>query len=752
MARVLAVILAMVVVILACGPTTPTVPFFVYHLSHVDSTFGRGGRAVAVDVDPANSNIAIAGAEQGGLFRTADGGTTWTHLDALPVPNIMDARFVLGDHSGKTLVVTGWVDSHVDNDGGVWVSADSGTTWSHVALPSPCSGPTKGFGIGFDPQSADVLVGTSCGLVISHDVASKGGQASWSMLFPVSTISVVVEPGTLTGRIDACSDGGPNGRGIYVQSGAGTFTFAQPSPGSLTPDCQTVNSVAVSPIASALTATAIFATSGRTVIQSNDGGIHWTDLQADPYNDGRPIWVRTERTTAASFSLYVPGQVESCQSYVDSWSCPINGWTRVPASSLNHDMNDIAFSPAGTCPQIMALDFGVVRGDPPGTTTCTNGSGWQLAGNDAAGFHALQIYDVAGQLNRSVGPNGKITLINTDLYIATQDNHAQFSPDGGVTWQDVAANDEYYLQSPLFTVTGDPDRSGATFVECAPCSAYKVQQTGNALGMVSPWPAHPPIVNGKPDLNGSPPTLLSAGKYVQWSVDLTTLYLTTDDGATWTAVATVPAGYSGPDWLMQVSGGTTATPTIFDQLAGPGGSTALIRISGIRNPSTGAAQMGTAAPLPSSSTQPVLGWYCKESGGNDCPVPYGVDPANANHLITADFKTKQMVVTTDGGQTWQPNTQLTQLLTANGSLSFDTPDSQARVIAFDPLHPNLVLVGTEQAGIIASSDGGQTWVTIPQSQQLVNITSFFFDDLHAVVYVGTFSSGLWRFNFTNQIT
>ena len=752
------VLVGVLLILPACsGLTFPIVPIFDFHLSHVTSTFGRGGRAVAVDVDPADARVAIAGAEQGGLFRTDDGGRTWTHLDALPVPNIIDARFVPADASGRTLVVTGGPDSRVRNDGGIWVSADGGASWSHVALPAPCSGPRylAGQGIGFDPRSADVLVGTGCGLVISHDVASRGGQASWSMLFPFPTVSVVVDPSPGPTIIDACANG-PSGRGLYLIWAPSIFTFA-----SSRPDCQSVHSIAVSPVAFALPPfprTDIFATSGTTVIQSHDRGATWTDLMAAPNNSGtggRPIWVRIEQTSTDTLSLYAPGEVESCtrSPSITNWSCPINGWAYVPASSNNHDINDIAFSPTGTCPQFMALDFGVLGGDPPGTTTCSDGSAWPLTGTDAAGFHALQIYDIAGQLHWSISQFGWITPLNTNLYIATQDNHAQYSPDGGRTWQDLASNDDFYLQSPLVTVGGDPDRSGVTFATCCkivgpPLSVIKAQQTGNALGTSSTWPLTSAGCNGLSHLSTqTPPTLIAAGQYVEWSADSRTLFLSTDDGCMWTAVATLPTNISNPNFIMQVSEASSTNPIIYD-VAVVGSSLALIKISGIKNPSTGAPQTGSVAPLP-GSVQPELSDFCL---GYKCPTAYGVDPANANHLIAADLRTQQMVVTTDGGMNWAPNTQLTQLVTAYGTVIFNVGAlTQARVIAFDPLQPNLVLVGTKQAGIIASTDGGQTWSTIPLSQQLVNITSFFFDDQFGVVYVGTFSSGLWRFNWTNSV-
>src|SRR5262249_5643672 len=38
------------------------------------------GRVTAIDVHPTNPNIAYVGTAQGGLYRTLDGGTTWTAL------------------------------------------------------------------------------------------------------------------------------------------------------------------------------------------------------------------------------------------------------------------------------------------------------------------------------------------------------------------------------------------------------------------------------------------------------------------------------------------------------------------------------------------------------------------------------------------------------------------------------------------------------------------------------------------------
>src|SRR6185436_10611967 len=77
------------------------------------------GRAVAVTVDPGNSDRAIVASESGGLFKTTDHGRTWTHLDNLPMFRMRDVKYgpVLpgGD---RVVIATGPADSRTINQGG----------------------------------------------------------------------------------------------------------------------------------------------------------------------------------------------------------------------------------------------------------------------------------------------------------------------------------------------------------------------------------------------------------------------------------------------------------------------------------------------------------------------------------------------------------------------------------------------------------------------------------------------------------
>ena len=66
------------------------------------------------------------------------------------------------------------------------------------------------------------------------------------------------------------------------------------------------------------------------------------------------------------------------------------------------------------------------------------------------------------------------------------------------------------------------------------------------------------------------------------------------------------------------------------------------------------------------------------------------------------------------------------------------------LIAFDPGNSQHVLVGTDQAGIIASANGGLTWSALPGTSRATAITSFFFDNRTNVIYVATYGRGLWK--------
>jgi photosystem II stability/assembly factor-like uncharacterized protein len=683
-------------------------------LSEFQPDISRGGRAAVIDVSPRDSNVALVGSDQGGIFRTADGGAHWSHVDAFPSVGISDLRFVPNTNPAAVLASTspdGWLDPTV-NHGGVWRSIDSGITWSHATLNSVCgAGVHAGRGISFVPNSNDVLLAADCGLVVSHDLG-----ATWSsIVFRGPVTSVVAHSSSL---IDICAWSG------HLRSNDGGLTWPPDPTAPPRPDCAVPHSLAASPLEDNV----LFGTSGGTVLESDTAGSTWFDLKAQPFNE-RPNWVKTRMVSATQFALHVPGETQTCGGGTGGQRC-LTTWKRIPASSLNHDLNDIAFPPNGSCPQFVALDFGIVSADPPGTINCSDGSQWPLVGSGAAGYDALQIYDVIGQINQQGG--------FTNLYFGTQDNHVWANNDAKTSgWIDLGGNEGLGLQSPVSAAPIDPTFLGVTGAFCSnPCSDFFIPRTSSGT-----WGANQGWAHTDPPGSDEPPSLIEPQVYVQFKGN--DLFMTTTMGSQWTKVASLSLRRFIT--LSQV-GGPPSNPTIYLAVFKPSGGNALAKVTGIRNPA-GAPQPGSVVNCIGAGCQPTFGTNLVNLHVVCLAIPcfgvFGVDPANANHIIAADEGTQQMKVSNDGGASWMVDDQLTRAVTMNGRLSFN---SQPLSVYFDAANPNHVFVGTSQAGIVASVDGGQTWTTIVDSPKLTAITSFFFDSWHRFVYVATFSRGLWRLN------
>ena len=198
-----------------------------------------------------------------------DSGVTWRHLESFVPFRIQDVRFAPGESTGNTLIATTGVDSQlVTPGGGIWVSRNLGATWTKAVLAG-CSSVLNGQGLGFVPGSNDIYAGTDCGLALSHDLG-----ATWSIVYQFATFAVV--PSTLSIPIDICA-ADPQGRRHHYRSSSSPLNFVASASG---PDCQSVHSIAVSPFAT----NTIFATQGGTVIESDNAGANWTDLQASPFN------------------------------------------------------------------------------------------------------------------------------------------------------------------------------------------------------------------------------------------------------------------------------------------------------------------------------------------------------------------------------------------------------------------------------------------------------------------------------------
>jgi len=730
---------------LACGSSSSSSPVAAT-FKEMQTNISRGGRSVAVSVSAADQQIAIVASESGGLFRTADGGSTWQHVDSFAPFRMVDVSFAEpGSADRQVVIATTLKDAQTSataNAGGVWRSADSGLSWSHVTLPAGCAPPQNAWGIAY-LGSSTVFVGADCGLLSSTDLG-----LSWTVVLAQGVRSVVARRSAASTLIDVCLIGGGHRRS--TDAGA---TWSATHSG---PSCATAHSIASSP----LEADVLFATQGTGLVESDDGGQTWpTNLRATAYNDpGRPVWVRTRLAIdrdPAHFDLYFPGRRVTCSNAAPR--CPTNAgetWARVPASTLNHDINGLAFDPSGNCPRLMVVDWGVYRsGNASASFPCGADDAWTHVGRSSTGLGSLQIYDVTGQLHYPISGSGVFLSGYTNLFLGTMDNLLWATRDAGSAgWRGFGIEGSY-LESIYQAPLGPATDLQLTYMEFG--------GGGKAMKLVpnvqaGTWPSPPtPWTASVPPGNGTAPVLVSDHTYVQWSGN--SLFLTSDSGTTWSLLGTLPADPADPTDTLRINGfgsgqatQTTAGPAFYEfvtDTAGRNGLALLTNTSATNTPRT--LELRTFAGVnnrgSSSGLQRIFS-NCFAPGAWYCQPVYAADPNDYRNLIAADLAQKAMVISNDAAQSWHESVGLTKLVTAGGTLSFTDAigGCQAHVIAYDPGNSSHILVGTDQGGLLASANGGLTWRALPGTAAATAITSIFFDDRTGTIYVATYGRGLWK--------
>jgi uncharacterized repeat protein (TIGR01451 family) len=326
------------------------------------------GRVVSATVRSDDSSEAIVASFSGGLFKTRNGGVSWRHLDGFRPNRPWDVAY--DPMNPSVIVATVQVDTHVPSGIGIWRSADGGSTWNHpVAAINPGCGAVPGRDISFGPGD-NIFIATDCGIVVSPDAGLTWRfppvpQQAWSVIsrpgpgFPGNATAIVV---------DACGNGG-----IFRSVDAGATWTAAPSP----PFGLFLCSLAGSPFESNV----LFAADGARAWESDDAGSTWTKIADLGGNPGRRPFVRTHASPTGptgTFALYFnPGadlKRETCGSTGPGIRCDGNP---VIGFAGHHDPGDIEFrttAPGANCPWFETNDGGVYR-----TTDC--GQTWDPSFN-----------------------------------------------------------------------------------------------------------------------------------------------------------------------------------------------------------------------------------------------------------------------------------------------------------------------------------------------------------------------------------
>jgi photosystem II stability/assembly factor-like uncharacterized protein len=155
----------------------------------VSGTTEGKGRVNVIAVDPNNPGVIYVGAPAGGLWKTTDGGQTWTPLtDRLPSLGISGIAIHPND-SNTILISTGDDDAMMTPSKGVFKSTDGGQTWNILGT-GLSNGIDAMSDIVINPSNPDIiLVASTAGIIRSDD-----GGNSWSIVLNGSSRSLRLHP------------------------------------------------------------------------------------------------------------------------------------------------------------------------------------------------------------------------------------------------------------------------------------------------------------------------------------------------------------------------------------------------------------------------------------------------------------------------------------------------------------------------------------------------------------------------------
>jgi hypothetical protein len=690
------------------------------NLSQITIDIPNGGRAVSVSVNPADPSKLIVASETGGLFRSGDGGDTWTQVSGNATFGFNDVLYYPPDPS--IIVATAGQDSKTVNGGGVWRSTNGGSSWTHVALTTPdpaCSSEMTAYALSFESSQHRMFAATSCGVAFSDD-----SGASWSFM-PVATgynndaAFAIASPAA--GKIVIITSGGVK---VTADGGTSWSTSSSGLPGSFSAGAHT--QIAVSPA----DANHIYFAfnywkwnAGTSqwdrmngLYLSKDFGSSWNAI-VDQGGWNRPPFVKLTKTIAGSpvkYNLYYcDGGCQLRKTQVTHSANPTLGaWTDL---TVDHcDASDFGFGADGIAPLILLGDGGLHK-------STDGGIHWTMSGAGKKGYNALQITEVTGQLHSSDD--------KADLYFATQDNNLFASPDLGNTWPASRCCEGFFMNIVRQSLSAADTK--LTGVSCWTC--------GNFIS--SPVLAGQGAFPNPPNDNGNP-FLLSPGSYIQNTklsgLNATVVNLTTDTGGSWVS----RYGYSEEPQDLSKKSGDAANPIVFTAVRYPGVTSdgnAIVRIKRIID------VLGSGSPVVSDITgfgslgifATMFAWY----------KPYGVDPKDPNHIILADITDDNMKVTHDGGAHWTNDDNLKKMITDNGNFKFRVgPFTQVSCYGFDPECANHILVGTVQAGVVQSHDAGATWERVLGTDVIPYVSAFFFPGGYKAV-ISSYGRSLWQLKY-----
>ncbi len=668
----------------------------------------RGGRSCAVTGVNGQPNLFYMGATGGGVWKTTDGGNSWT--------NISDGFFggsigaiAVAESDPNVIYVGGGektVRGNVSHGYGMWKSMDAGKTWQSIGLED-----SRHIGrIRVHPKNPDLVYVAVMGHLFGpHEqrgvYRSKDGGKTWERILfannQAGAVDLILDPNNprimyaSTWRVirtPYSMESGGEGSALWKSTDGGDTWKNISGNKGLPKGTLGIIGVTVSP-----------KNSNRVwaIIEANEGGVFRSD-------DGGETWMKTNEDRALRqrawyyTRIYADTQNEDMVYVLNvSYHRSKDGGRTFQAFNAPHgDHHDLWISSVNNQSMIIGDDGGAQVSQDGGTNWTT--------------YHNQ--------------PTAQFYRVTTDnhfpyrIYVAQQDNstlriaHRSFS-NGGITekdWEETAGGESGHIavnpqnNDIVFggSYGGFLERLDHSTGESRNVNIYPENPMGSgAEGMKYRFQWNFPIFYSPHDPN----TLYAAGNH---------LFKTTNEGQSWQIIS--PDLTRNVADRMKASGGPITKDntgveyycTIFAACESPyekdllwaGSDDGLIHIS-----RDGGKNWENVTPPASIMPE----WMMINSIEPHPFVKGGAYVAGTRYKMD-DFQ-PYLFVTTDYGKTWRKIT--------NGIKK----DHFTRVLRADPVRKGLLFAGTE-SGMYISFDDGANWQSLQFNLPIVPITDLTIKD------------------------
>jgi len=259
----------------------------------------HSGQVNALAVDPRNPSVVYLGADGGGVWKTTDGGQTWTPLTGNQ-PSLQIGALAL-DPSNPDIVYAGTSVSNYlfgNLGAGILRSSDGGATWTQLPGPLP-TGP--GFqaviwSLAVSPSDGNILLAVDSSATGAAVYRSSDGGNTWNQVIAPNTAfagQVLFDPSN--GNIAYATLGG-----VYKSTdGGNTWTVANGTGSNVLPAGNSY-ALGIAPSSPETLYAGTDQSSAANMFKTVDGGQNWTPL---PF----PWWSWMVRVHPANPNVVVSG-------------------------------------------------------------------------------------------------------------------------------------------------------------------------------------------------------------------------------------------------------------------------------------------------------------------------------------------------------------------------------------------------------------------------------------------------------------